>query len=113
MHVSDFAFEASRFYAWDTVALVTPFVYAASVVAGVLAMRTRAAWSLKTFSVLHSGFLSLLSLVMFVGIGYGALLKAWGPGGPWEMFCDANSEQRGALPFWIHIYWLSKVSGRV
>ncbi len=110
MDVSNFAFEASRFYSWDRVALVTPFVYAALVVAGVIAMRGRKPWSLKAFSVLHSAFLSLLSLVMFVGIGYGAVLKALGSGGAWELFCDANTEQRGVLPFWVHIYWLSKVS---
>lgn len=106
--IREFAFEASPFYRWDVVAWTTPFIYAALVVWGIRHMRTRPPWTLKFFSVAHSGFLCLLSLVMFAGIGYGALLKARSEGGVWSLFCDAAPSQLGVLPFWIHVYWLSK-----
>jgi fatty acid elongase 3 len=106
--MSAFAFETSPWYHRDALAWSTPFVYATLVLLGLRVMKDRKPWTLQIFSVVHSGFLCVLSLVMFLGIAYGAFQKLSGPGGAWSLFCDASPEQRGVLPFWVHIYWLSK-----
>jgi fatty acid elongase 3 len=28
--------------------------------------------------------------------------------GPFALFCDFRTEQRGVMTFWIYVYWLSK-----
>lgn len=92
---------------WAVIPWATPFVYSALVLLGIRFMASREAFVLKTFSVIHSGLLCVASLVMFLGIGYGGVLKAFRDG-PFSLFCDYLPEQRGILPFWIWVYWLSK-----
>ncbi len=102
-------FKFAPFFLSDEVAFATPAVYAVLVLLGVQAMKTRNPFQLKAFSVVHSTFLCLLSLVMFGGILYGALIKAMARKSLFCLFCDSAEAQEGVLPFWITVYWLSKV----
>lgn len=106
--IHSFKFEPS--FVLDVISFGTPFVYALLVILGVQGMSTRKPYTLKVFSVIHSGFLCVLSLVMFLGILYGAVLKVQERNSLFCLFCDSGTEQKGILPFWITIYWLSKVS---
>jgi len=73
-------------------------------------MKDREAWSLKTFSLFHNLFLTLLSCAMVGGVLYGAFEKA-GLLGPWSgLMCHQEADPMyGTLYYWSYIYYLSKI----
>lgn len=84
-----------------------PVVYTVAVLCGLQYMKSREPYSLKMFSIVHSSYLCIASLVMALGISYGALLKAAAQG-PLSLFCDSGAELKGTMTFWMYVYWLSK-----
>lgn len=105
--ISDFVFSQDLFLAYWFYPVFTPFLYVIAVIGGMAWMKRRAAFSLRTFSVVHSSILCVASLIMFCGLAYGALKKARGSGS-FSLFCDVAPEQSGTLAFWMYVYWLSK-----
>lgn len=108
-YMNGFVFDWNAPFARWEVPVVTPFVYLLAVFVGVKLMATRTANErlVKMYAVVHSAFLCILSLVMFLGILYGAFLKAQATGVV-SLVCDHTEGQRGMLAFWLYVYWLSK-----
>lgn len=64
---------------------------------------------LKGFSVVHNGFLSLLSLIMFLGASYGAILKYHSQGFWAGLVCEQDRDpMKGPLFYFSYIFYLSK-----
>jgi len=72
-------------------------------------MKERKPYILKIPTFLHNVFLTILSLVMFVGTAYGASLKYKSQGFWAGLVCEQEVEPiRGPLFYWSYIFYLSK-----
>jgi len=72
-------------------------------------MKNRKPFQLKTVTLFHNVFLTTLSLAMFLGAAYGALLK-YNAEGFWAgLVCEQNPQPiTGPLYYWSWIFYLSK-----
>jgi fatty acid elongase 3 len=72
-------------------------------------MRDKKPYSLKWISLVHNAFLSALSLVMFLGACYGAILKYKNQGFWGGLVCEQMKDPiKGPLFYWSYIFYLSK-----
>jgi len=72
-------------------------------------MKDRKPFQLKSVTLVHNVFLTLLSLAMFVGAAYGALLKYQSAGFWAGLVCEQDpSPIKGPLFYWSYIFYLSK-----
>lgn len=73
-------------------------------------MRNRHEYSVKYVSAFHNLFLSVWSLIMFVGMMIEVILK-FADGleeGTKNLYCDPKFTATGRLYYWMYIYYLSK-----
>jgi len=106
-YMNAFDFRNAPGYDAGAIMLVPPVAYWLLVWQGIGFMRSRTAVNVKALSVVHSFGLCALSVVMFLGLGWGALRQA-SEDGAWTLFCDDAPSQDGVRAFWMYVYWLSK-----
>lgn len=95
----------------------TPLTIGASYLVGVyllqMFMKNRERIPAKTFSLIHNFNMYAISIICFLGIGYGVAqtlyLNGWAKGVEY-LFCDSRREyiNKGPLFFWMYIFYLSK-----
>jgi len=72
-------------------------------------MKDRKPLSLKTITLVHNVFLTCISLVMFCGATYGAILKYREQGFWAGLVCEQDSQPiKGPLFYWTYIFYISK-----
>eukprot|EP01114_Cavostelium_apophysatum_P019906 TRINITY_DN653_c0_g1_i1.p1 TRINITY_DN653_c0_g1~~TRINITY_DN653_c0_g1_i1.p1 ORF type:complete len:295 (+),score=60.71 TRINITY_DN653_c0_g1_i1:151-1035(+) len=72
-------------------------------------MKNKKPFVLKSFTFVHNVILTVLSLAMFVGTTYGAILKYRAQGFWAGLVCEQEAEPiRGPLYYWSYIFYLSK-----
>jgi len=72
-------------------------------------MKDKKAYILKEVSLVHNAFLTLLSLVMFLGASYGAHKKYMASGFWAGLVCEQDRDPiKGPLYYWSYIFYLSK-----
>ena len=110
--INDFKFDSTlSFYDWR-IPILASGIYVTAVLSLQFYMKQHKAMKLTLITGVHNIVLSLLSLVMFCGLVYGAVDKAntWG----WRtLFCDHNPavggmSMRAMLGFWCYIFYVSK-----
>eukprot|EP01119_Soliformovum_irregulare_P013080 TRINITY_DN3453_c0_g1_i1.p1 TRINITY_DN3453_c0_g1~~TRINITY_DN3453_c0_g1_i1.p1 ORF type:complete len:253 (-),score=-0.46 TRINITY_DN3453_c0_g1_i1:211-969(-) len=98
----------------DTTPLASPIVIVASWIfyfGSILLLRRLMAtresgFSLVLPAVAHNAFLCIGSLIMFLGIVY-EMIRMYMANGVEGLYCDTQ-DPKGAIYFWLYIYYLSK-----
>jgi len=85
------------------------FFYLISLLVLHIYMKEKKAMVLKGFTFVHNVILTLLSLTMFIGASYGAILKYKSQGFWAGLVCEQDPEPiKGPLFYWSYIFYLSK-----
>lgn len=93
---------------WKTaLAFGVPIPYVIAVLWGIRHMKSRPPLDVNRLAIVHSAFLCVASLIMWLGLVVGAVQRL-AERGAFALFCDVNGGQEGTLAFWTEVYWLSK-----
>jgi len=74
-------------------------------------MKNLQPFTLKPFVIFHNFFLTVISLALFVGMGYYVIKVLITYNWDWGiLFCDTNKEVvlKGGLYYWVYFFYLSK-----
>lgn len=108
--IHDFQWEIGKTpFSHFSIPLFGSFFYLLSLVVLQAYMKDKKPKTFKTFALIHNIILTLLSLGMFLGVSYGAILKYKASGFWAGLVCEQDlSPIRGPMFYWSYIFFLSK-----